>query len=250
MLDLSGKTALITGASRGIGAATARMMARAGANVVVHFHRNQAGAEKVCEAIREIGREATPISADLTSLEQTRSLFDAASQLGQMDIVVMNSGIWRRAPIDEMQPEQWREMMATNLDAAYHVSQCSAILFKQQRYGKLVFVGSTAGVRGEAFHSHYAATKGALMSLTRSLAVELAPFQINVNCVSPGWVLTDMTESVFADQAYKETVTQAIPVGRIATPDDIAGAITFLASDLARHIQGENLNVNGGAVMG
>ena len=250
MIDLSGKHALITGGSRGIGAAVCRTLARAGADIAFAYRRAKTEAEAVVGDVESTGRRALAVRADVSKGEACRNLFEAASRfLGSIDIVVANAGLWRRAPIDGMSEADWRETIAVNLDSVYHICHYAAKTMKPQKSGKIILIGSTAGQRGEAFFSHYAAAKGAVIAMVRSLAAELGPFDINVNCVAPGWVLTDMTEKVFRDQSYRESVVQSIPLRRIARAEDIAGPVAFLASDLARHIQGAVLNVNGGSVL-
>jgi 3-oxoacyl-[acyl-carrier protein] reductase len=148
-----------------------------------------------------------------------------------------------------MDSSVWKETMEVNLDSIFYMCNAVVPCMKSRGRGWIINVASTAGVRGEAFHSHYAATKGALLALTKSLAVELAPHNILVNCVAPGWVDTDMCAEVFKDPAFKESIRQSIPLKRIPTAEDIAGPILFLASDLARHITGAVINVNGGSVL-
>ena len=250
MLDLRGKSAVVTGGSRGIGAAVCVLLARAGADIAFGYRSNHEAAAAVVEEVEKQGRRALAVAGDLADSESCRALFEhVGAKLGPVDIVVGNAGIWKRAPIDEMSPESWRETMAANLDSIYHLCHYAARIMKPRRTGKVILIASTAGQRGEAFYAHYAASKGAVISLTRSLAAELGPFDINVNCVAPGWVRTDMTETVFEDADFRKAVTHSIPIRRIATPEDVAGPVVFLASQLARHIQGAVINVNGGSVL-
>jgi len=248
MIDLKGKVALVTGGSRGIGRATCVLLARAGADVVVSYLRNQQAAQATVDAVQAEGQTAIAVGGDLST--GAEDLFDQATTcFGKLDIVVVNAGLWKRAPIENMTAEMWRETMAANLDSAYHTCHQAARVMKAQGSGKLILIASTAGQRGEAEFSHYAASKGAMIAMTRSLGSELGPFGINVNCVAPGWVITDMTTPVFADAAYRASVEASIPLRRIATPEDIAGPVLFLASDLSRHLQGSVLSVNGGSVL-
>ena len=251
MIDLKGKNAIVTGGSRGIGAAACRMLAQAGANVVVGYHRDEAAANAVVADIKAAGCKGLAVGGDLSNHADCAALFDrAAVVLGTIDIVVANAGVWKKAHIDEMTTEQWREMMTINLDSVYHTCHFAARHMKEKKSGKLILIASTAGQRGEAYHAHYAATKGGVIAMTKSLANELGYYNINVNCVSPGWVLTDMTEKVFGDVNFRATVEQSIPLRRIAQPEDVAGVIVFLASELARQIQGELISVNGGSLLG
>ncbi len=250
MIDLKGQNALVTGGSRGIGAAVCHLLAQAGANVAIAYHHNREAAETVQASVAAAGVKAVIVQGDLTNKEACAGVFKQAKDaFGSIQIVVGNAGVWKRAPIHEMTAEQWRETMSANLDSLYHTCQEAAIHMKPQKAGKIIIIASTAGQRGEANYSHYAASKGASIALTRSLATELGPDGINVNCVAPGWVKTDMTASVFSDPAYLEQQAQAIPLKRIAEPEDVAGPVVFLASELARHIQGAVINVNGGSVL-
>jgi 3-oxoacyl-[acyl-carrier protein] reductase len=223
MISLAGRTALVTGGSRGIGRATAILLARAGADVGINYHSRVADAEAVEREVREC-----------------RAAFSG------LDILVANAGIWppEDIPLRTMSDAHWRRTMAANLDAVFHTVRAALSVLRPG--GRIVIVTSTAAQRGEAFHADYAASKGALQSLAKSLAVECAP-DITVNCVAPGWVATDMTARVLAGPAGTEAAA-GIPLGRIPPPVDIAGPILFLCSDLARHITGEVLNVNGGSV--
>jgi len=251
MIDLTGKNAIVTGGSRGIGAAVCRMLAKAGANVVVGYRHDEEAANAVVADIKAIGRKGLAVSGDLADRADCAALFDrAAVVLGTIDIVVGNAGIWKKAYIDEMTTDEWREMLSVNLDSIYHTCHYAARHMNPRKTGKLILIASTAGQRGEAYHAHYAATKGGVIAMTKSLANELGYYNINVNCVSPGWVLTDMTERVFHDANFRATVEQSIPLRRIAQPEDVAGAVLFLASELARHIQGELISVNGGSLLG
>ena len=249
MIDFNGKVALITGGGRGIGAASARMFAVAGADVAITYERNSEAAGKVVDEIRALGREAFAFGGDLSLEDVAADLIREVEQhFGRLDVLVNNHGIWNDGPIETMSSETWDRMIAVNLRAVFLVTQRAVPLLKRNG-GAIVHISSTAGQRGEAFHSHYAASKGAIIAFTKSLGPELAPYGINVNCVAPGWVDTDMCTGVFADPEFRESVRQGIPIGRIPPPEDIAGPIVFLASSLARHITGEILNVNGGSVL-
>jgi len=250
MIDLNGKTALVTGASRGIGRASAILLARAGANLVIGYHRDEASAHAVLTEIRRAGKHAVSVPGDISRREDVENLFLRAREtFGPIHIVVANAGIWKRAPIDEMSDRQWQEMIDTNLRSDFLVCQMAIPEMKRIREGSIILMGSTAGQRGEPYYSHYAATKGGLISLTKSLAVEVGMYNIRVNCVCPGWVDTDMCREVFSDQEFRRSVIETTPLRRIATAEDVAGAVLFLASGLSRHVHGEILNVNGGSVL-
>ena len=252
MISLAGKAALVTGGSRGIGAATVKLFAEAGADVVFNFHSARDAARQVEAEARKHGTRVESLRADLGRMvEAKRLVLRAVKSLGRLDIVVVNSGIWNAedAPIEALGEREWDEMIRVNLKSAYAVAHYAAAQMIAQKSGRMVLVSSAAGQRGEAFHSHYAATKGAVISLVKSLATELARYGILVNCVAPGWVDTDMSRPVLATKAGAKFATSSIPLGRAGTAAEIAGAILFLASDLATFVTGEVLNVNGGAVL-
>jgi 3-oxoacyl-[acyl-carrier protein] reductase len=255
-LSLEGKSVLITGGSRGIGAATVRLFHQAGARVAFNFRIARATAEALAA---ELGENCIAIQQELASPEQGRALVEKAVEaLGRLDVLVANHGVWPPddAPIAVMREEQWRTTLAVNLDSVFGLTQAAvAQMLRQDRAesgqpaGHIIFVSSTAGQRGEAGHADYAASKGAIISLTKSLSSELAPQGILVNCVAPGWVETDMSASTLADPAAGAKVFSAIPLGRAARPMEIAGPILFLCTPLAGFVSGEILNVNGGAVL-
>jgi 3-oxoacyl-[acyl-carrier protein] reductase len=245
----AGKVAIVTGGSRGIGRSTALRFAEAGANVVINYVRNMEWAEKVVQACRECGVEAVALRADMADPKQAAALVEATiERFGRVDIVVANAGIWEGAPVEEMSEELWDKVIDANLKGTWTICRAAVPYMKKNKSGNIVLVSSTAGQRGEAGYSNYAASKGGQISFAKSLAVELAP-EIRVNCVAPGWVDTELNDPVFGDNEYKQSVTDAIPLRRIATADDVALSIIFLASDWSRHISGEVLNINGGAVL-
>jgi len=249
MINLRGKRALVTGGSRGIGAATALMLAECGADVGIGYRSRQAEAADIVQQLAGRGVRAFAHAAELSALAGTTSLFErAAREFGGLDIFVGNAGIWPPddIPLTEMSDEHWRRTMSENVDSMFYSTRAAAR--QLERGGRIVLVSSTAGQRGEAYHADYAASKGAMISFVKSLAVELASREITVNAVAPGWVDTDAVAQVM-DNEGRDRIAAAIPVGRIATPRDIAGPIAFLCSDLARHVTGEILNVNGGSVL-
>ena len=229
-----------------------KLFAEAGADVVFNFHSARDAARQVEAEARKHGTRVESLRADLGRMvEAKRLVLRAVKSLGRLDIVVVNSGIWNAedAPIEALGEREWDEMIRVNLKSAYAVAHYAAAQMIAQKSGRMVLVSSAAGQRGEAFHSHYAATKGAVISLVKSLATELARYGILVNCVAPGWVDTDMSRPVLATKAGAKFATSSIPLGRAGTAAEIAGAILFLASDLATFVTGEVLNVNGGAVL-
>jgi 3-oxoacyl-[acyl-carrier protein] reductase len=249
MLSLEGRVALVTGGGRGIGRAVSILLGRLGARVAVNYARDAAAAAAAVGEIHGAGGEAAAFPADLSDPAAADALVAAAeSRLGPLDVLVVNHGIWKHAPLAELTPERWSETLRVNLDGAYAVCRAAAARMVPRRRGAIVLVASTAGQRGEAEYAHYAASKGALIALTKSLAAELAPHGLRVNAVAPGWVLTDMTRHVFSGPGAAAAVAP-IPLGRPARPEEIAGPVAFLASDLASYMYGEVLAVNGGAVM-
>jgi 3-oxoacyl-[acyl-carrier protein] reductase len=248
-IDLSGKRALVTGGSRGVGRATALLLARAGADVGISYQSRHEDAETVVRELEALGVRAWAHSGDLADATQARSLLDRAlREFNGLDIFVGNAGIWvpTDVPISAMTDEQWRRTLAVNLDSVFYTTREAARIIADD--GRIVLVGSTAGQRGEAFHADYAATKGAMISLVKGVAVELARRNITVNCVAPGWIDTEMCAEPYAGEG-RARIEAAIPLGRVAAADDIAGPIVFLCSPFARHITGEIMNVNGGSVL-
>lgn len=248
MIDLRGRIALVTGGNRGIGRATALLLARAGADVAVTYHTRSAEAEAVVRDVERLGRRALHAGGDHADPAVVERIFAGVDRgFGRLDLFVGNAGIWpvEEVPLGRMAQERWRRTMAANLDSVYYTTR--AALRRMGSGGRVVLVSSTAGQRGEAMHADYAASKGAILSLTKSLAVEYAP-GIAVNCVAPGWVDTEMAEPALGGGA-RERIAAGIPLRRIPPPEDIAGPIVFLLSDLARHVTGEILNVNGGSVL-
>ena len=249
MISLRGRRAIVTGGSRGIGAATALMLAECGANVGIGYRTRTDDAAEVVRRLAGLGVSAFALAADLTDPAGGDALVErAVREFGGVDIFVGNAGIWppEETPVADMSAERWRRTMAENVDAMFYSTRSAVRAIGPG--GRVVLVASTAGQRGEAMHADYGASKGAMISFVKSLAVELAPRDITVNAVAPGWVDTEMAAPAFGDGA-KERIAKGIPLGRIATPRDIAAPIAFLCSEGARHITGEILNVNGGSVL-
>jgi 3-oxoacyl-[acyl-carrier protein] reductase len=264
-LSLSGKVALITGGSRGIGAAAVRMFAAAGARVLFSYEKSQRQAEALVKELSG-GNVASNVSTDgtcaavtcnLSGTETARELVaSTVDRFGRLDILVANHGVWpvEDAPIDGMRDAQWRNTVAVNLDSVFGLIKHSVAQMKKQERsgpaaGHIVLVSSTAGQRGEAFHCDYAATKGALISMVKGLSTELAGDGIYVNCVAPGWVDTDMSAGALNNPKSRAAIFATIPLGRVAKPEEIAAPILFLCTPQAGFITGEIFNVNGGAVL-
>lgn len=253
-LSLDGRVALITGGSRGIGAATVRMFVQAGGRVFFNYEKSKAAADRLS---RECGETlCAPAASTLDSPSAAKKLVeDCVERFGRLDILVANHGVWppEDAPIDRMDDEQWRHTMAVNLDAVFGLVKYSVAEMKKiasaQTPAHVVLVSSTAAQRGEAFHADYAASKGALISMVKGLSTELARSHIYVNSIAPGWVLTDMSRPALEDPATAQKVLNTIPLGRVGTPEEIAAPILFLCTAMAGFITGEVFNVNGGAVL-
>lgn len=249
-LSLHNQVVVITGGSRGIGAACVRMFVEAGAKVVFNYQKARASAEKL---VSECGADrCLAVQAELDGTGGEKRLIDeAVARFGSLDALVANHGIWppHDQPIDTMPEEQWRRTMAINLDSVYLLVRYAVAQMKQHKRGSIVLVSSTAGQRGEAFHCDYAATKGAVISMVKGLSTELARDGIRVNCVAPGWVYTDMTQPVLLNPATREKIFSVIPLGRAANPEEIAAPILFLCTPHAGFMTGEIVNVNGGAVL-
>jgi 3-oxoacyl-[acyl-carrier protein] reductase len=254
-LSLSGKVALISGGSRGIGAATVRMFTAAGAQVAFSYRSARAQAEALAKACGESVCHAA--ACDLTTPAAARDLVaETVRRFGRLDILVANHGVWpvEDVPVERMSEEQWRSTMSVNLDAVFGLVKHAVGQMKSQPQsggpaGHIVLISSTSGQRGEAFHCDYSATKGALISMVKGLSTELAAAGIYVNCVAPGWVATDMSAAALADAKTGAAIRRTIPLGRVGRPEEIAAPILFLCTEHAGFITGEIFNVNGGAVL-
>ena len=247
---LAGKVAIVTGGSRGIGRAVVDLLASFQAKVVINYARDEDAATATVARAQDRGAEAVAIRGDVSRLsEADRLVNETLERFGRIDFLICNAGIWEGGPVDAISEELWDKTFDINLKGTWSVCRAAVPVMKQQKFGRIVIVSSTAGQRGEANVSNYAASKGGQISFTKSLSTELAPFGINVNCVAPGWVETEMTADVVADKQQLEAVNRTIPKGRMARPEEIAGPIVFLCSEWAEHITGEILNVNGGSVL-
>ena len=245
----AGKTAIVTGSSRGVGRATALRLAEGGANVVVNYLSNDVEALETVRACQNKGVEAISVQADVSDMVEAQNLAkQTLERFGHIDLVVCNAGVWEGAPIEDMTEEVWNKVINTNLKSAWATTKACVPALKKQRSGAIVMVSSTSGQRGEANYSNYSASKGGMIAFTKALASELCP-RIRVNAVAPGWIETAMVRPAFENDEYYQSVIKTIPLNRIAATDDVALAICFLLSDWSRHITGEILNINGGSVL-
>lgn len=249
-LGLAGKVAIVTGGSRGIGRAVVDLLSSLGAQVVVNYLRDEQAAAATAANAREHGVEAVAIQADVARLDEAdRLVNETLERFERIDFLVCNAGIWQGAPVESLSEELWDKTFDINLKGTWAVCRAAVPVMKRQKSGRIVIVSSTAGQRGEARFSNYAASKGGQILFMKSLSAELGPFGINVNCVAPGWVDTDMTSDVIADKTRIDSILKEIPKGRVATPEDVAGSVVFLCSAWADHITGSTISVNGGSVL-
>jgi len=249
-LNLSGTVGVVTGGSRGIGRAVVDLLATLGADVAVNYVQDEAAAAAVVALARANGVRAIAVQADVSKVAAAERLVkETVEQLGRIDFVICNAGIWEGKPVEEISEELWDKTMDINLKGTWTVCRAAVPHLKSQRFGRIVIVSSTAGQRGEANVSNYAASKGGQISFTKSLASELADFNIQVNCVAPGWVDTEMNNGVFDNSERMESILKTIPLHRVGTAYEIAGAIVFLCTGWASYITGEVVNVNGGSVL-
>jgi 3-oxoacyl-[acyl-carrier protein] reductase len=249
MISLEGKVALVTGGSRGIGAACCRLLAQAGCDIALNYRRRADRASGVTAEVEKLGRRVVQVPADVMNPLQVQAIVEhVVSELGGIDFLVNNAGIWTAGSIETMTDADWARMIGVNLTGVFHLCRAVTPIMKDRGGGSIVNIASSAGQRGEAEHAHYAASKGGVIALTKSLAVELAPHKIRVNAIAPGWIRTDMTEEFLTPERIDDSLKEPIPLGQPGEAEDVAGPVVFLCSGLARHITGAVLNVNGGAV--
>jgi len=226
------------------------LLATLGADVVVNYLRDEQAAQSVVKTAEIKGVRSEAIQADVSQLtEATQLVASTIDRFKHLDILICNAGIWEGDAVESISEELWDRTLDLNLKGTWSVCRAAVPYMKSQQFGRIVMVSSTAGQRGEANFSNYAASKGGQISLTKSLSTELAPFGINVNSVAPGWVVTEMSQGAFANEGELQVILKTIPRGKLATAEEIAGPIAFLCTDWADHITGEVLNVNGGSVL-
>ncbi|MGD0223387.1 MAG: SDR family NAD(P)-dependent oxidoreductase [Terriglobia bacterium] len=250
-ITLDNQAVIITGGSRGIGAATVKLFAEAGGKVVFSYLRAASQARELVKTCGGSGR-VVAVRANVTKMVDAKRLVDTAIRhFGRLDVLVANAGIWNYAPlpVEKMTEREWDEMMAVNLKGVYSVIHHALPQMIRQQGGRIIVVSSTAGQRGEAFHTHYGASKGGVISLVKGLSTELASHHILVNCVAPGWIETDMARPVLKNRRYRRQAISTIPLGRFGRPEEVAMPILFLASSLSTYMTGEVININGGNVL-
>ena len=244
-LGLKGKGAIVTGGSLGIGAAIARMLGKEGCNVAVNYRRHDDEAKKVVDDIEEMGAKGLAIQADVSVYADAEKMVKTVvEEFGRFDILVCNAGITWDGVIWKMTEEQWDQVIGVNLKGYFNYNKAAALHFKEVKYGKIVNISSINGIRGKAFQSNYAASKGGEIAMSKSLAKELGRFNVNVNVIAPGMVLTDMMAGLSPE--FTKTAMNETAVGRFADPEDVAHLTSFLCSDLSRHITGEVIKLDGG----
>ena len=247
-LGMDGQNAIVTGGSLGIGAAIALTLAKEGCNVALNYRRHDAEAKAIVAEIEAMGRKGLAIQADVSSYDDAQKMVQkVVEELGSLDILVCNAGINWDGVIWKMSEEQWDTVISVNLKGYFNYNKAAAIVMKDQKYGKIVNISSINGLRGKFAQVNYAASKGGEIAMSKSLARELGKFNVNVNVVAPGMVMTDMAAGIppeFLTKAMDETV-----VGRFATPEECADVVAFLCSDRSRHITGEVIKVDGGQYM-
>jgi 3-oxoacyl-[acyl-carrier protein] reductase len=249
-IELAHKVALVTGGSRGIGAAIVKILAEAGADIAFTYITHTKQAKEMKQRVNTLGRQCLALKTLVSDRKQIRqTVKEIMHTFGRIDILVNNAGIWTYGALGEMTERQWDETMNVNLKSMFLFCNEVVPIMKKQGGGKIINIASSAGQRGEPYHSHYAASKGGVIAFTKSIGPELVPYNIIVNCVSPGWVETDMITEELRKPGVSEEIRRSIPRGRVATPDEIAGSVLFLASELSSHLIGSIMSVNGGAVL-
>jgi len=247
MFNLSGKLALVTGSSRGIGKAIALKLAEAGADIIVHCRSNEIQAQDTLEKIKKLGVNAYIVSCDTRNTEQINKLFNEIEKIhGRLDILVNNAATLSRFPFLDIPVEEWDRIMETNVRGYFLCSQRAGKMMAKKKWGRIINISSISQNIAATGRTHYCASKGAIGMLTKGIALELAPYNITANAVLPGSIHTDFNDDVLSDKCFYKQCVDGIPTGRIGVPDDIAGAVVMLSSDEASYINGACLTIDGG----
>ncbi len=245
---LANKIALVTGASRGIGRAIAIELAREGADVVVNFNQSEEKAEEVAHAIETIGRRGLAIKADVSRTDQIEAMRkQVLKEFGGVQVLVNNAGVHHHLKSWEIDETEWRRVLGVNIGGVFLCSRMFSPEMRENKWGRIINISSIIAFTGTDHEAHYGASKSAVVGLTKSLALELAPYNITVNAIAPGWIETDMTATATVEE--KKKALELIPLRRMGEPEDIAHAAVFLASERASFITGQTIHVNGGEVM-
>jgi len=248
-MRLKDKKALVTGAGRGIGRAVAVAFAQEGADVVINYHSNDAAAREVVDKVEELGRKALPIKTDVSSYQDAKKMVDQTiNELGGIDILVNNAGISKPSLFLDMAEESWDRIIGIHLKGTFNCSQAAGRHMKNQKWGRIINVISTAGLFGTVGQINYASAKAGIIGFTKSAARELGRFNITVNALCPGVTITDMTHKIRTDEKFQKIMFSRIQLGRFSDPEEIAPAFVFLASDDASYVTGHIMNVNGGYI--
>ena len=247
-MKLAGKFALVTGASRGIGKACALKLAELGADVAVNYSSSKEKAEEVAAQIREMGRQAVAIKADISIQEEAEALVEETiKSLGGLDILVNNAGVARDSLLIRMKEEDWTKVLETNLSSVFFTTKSASKYMMKKRQGRIINMSSVVGVSGNAGQANYAASKAGVIGFSKSIAKELAPRNILVNVIAPGFIETDMTDALTEQQ--KEGILSVVPLKQYGKPEDVANAVAFLASEESRYLTGQVIHVDGGMNM-
>lgn len=247
-MKLAGKFALVTGASRGIGKACALKLAELGADVAVNYSSSKVKAEEVVSLIREMGRQAVAIKADISKQEEAEALIEETiKSLGGLDILVNNAGVARDSLLIRMKEEDWTKVLDTNLSSVFFTTKSASKYMMKKRRGRIINISSVVGVSGNAGQANYAASKAGIIGFSKSVAKELAPRNILVNVIAPGFIETDMTDALTEQQ--KEGILSVVPLKKYGKPNDVANLAVFLASEESKYLTGQVINVDGGMNM-
>ncbi|MBD3413940.1 MAG: glucose 1-dehydrogenase [Candidatus Aminicenantes bacterium] len=248
-LSLSGQVAVVTGGSRGLGRAIALLFAKAGAHIVVNYIKNKTAADELKKEAEKYGVQVLVEQGNIADYDDCKKILEKTlKQFNKVDILVNNAGIWEPGHIGDIPPDSWQRVINVNLTGVYNFTNLVVPVMKRQKRGNIINVSSRCSRRGEEGSSSYVATKAALNGFTRSIALELGPYNIRANGVAPAWIYSDMTNQHLNEKGVKEEILKTIPLGRIGDPEDVAHLCLFLASDLSSYLTGETIFLSGGSI--